>query len=149
MGRQGLNVTIIGAGIGGLSLAQGLKNSGVAVELFERDASRTSPVEGYRLSISSTGNRALNACLPNTVFERLTIHTAEPSRSLTILDYKMNRLLGIDFPHTDRSSIDSERPVSRTAFRRVLLDGLDDVVHFGKKFVSFEDAPDGRVMGSR
>jgi len=28
----------------------------------------------------------------------------------------------------------------------VLLNGLDDVVHFGKKFVSFEDAPDGRVI---
>jgi 2-polyprenyl-6-methoxyphenol hydroxylase-like FAD-dependent oxidoreductase len=29
--------------------------------------------------------------------------------------------------------------------RRVLLDGLDDVVRFGKKFVAFEDEPDGRV----
>jgi 2-polyprenyl-6-methoxyphenol hydroxylase-like FAD-dependent oxidoreductase len=33
----------------------------------------------------------------------------------------------------------------RTILRRVLLEGLDDVVRFGKKFVSFEDAPDGRV----
>jgi 2-polyprenyl-6-methoxyphenol hydroxylase-like FAD-dependent oxidoreductase len=145
MDPRRLNVTIVGAGVGGLCLAQGLKNSGVAVEVFERDASRTSPVDGYRLSISSTGNRALKACLPDAVFERLTKHTAEPSRGLTILDYKMNRLLAIDFPNADRSSIDSEHPVSRTTLRRVLLDGLDDVVHFGKKFVSFEDMPDGRV----
>lgn len=56
---------------------------------------------------------------------------------------RVQRLLAI--PYADRSSVDSERPVSRTTLRRVLLDGLDGVVHFGKKFVSFEDAPDGRV----
>jgi 2-polyprenyl-6-methoxyphenol hydroxylase-like FAD-dependent oxidoreductase len=145
MDQKGLNVTIIGAGVGGLCLAQGLKASGVVAEVFERDASPASSVEGYRLSISATGSRALRSCLPVAVFERLTRRTAEPSRSLTILDYRMNRLLAIDFPDADRSSIDSERPVSRTALRQVLLDGLDDAVHFGKKFVSFEDAPDGRV----
>src|SRR5208337_3974685 len=140
-----LKAAIIGAGVGGLCLAQGLKRSGVAVEVFERDASRTSPVEGYRFSISPTGSRALKACLPDAVFESLTQQASEPSRSVTFFDHRLNRLLAMDLPHVDRRQLDAERPIGRAILRRALLDGLDDVVRFGKKFVSFEDGPDGRV----
>jgi 2-polyprenyl-6-methoxyphenol hydroxylase-like FAD-dependent oxidoreductase len=139
------SIMIIGAGVGGLCLAQGLKLSGIPVNVFERDPSRTSPVEGYRLSISATGSRALKACLPQKVFETLTMRSAEPSRAVTFLDHRMNRLLAIDLEDRDRRSVESERPVSRRTLRRVLLEGLDDIVHFGKTFVAFEDGPDGRV----
>jgi 2-polyprenyl-6-methoxyphenol hydroxylase-like FAD-dependent oxidoreductase len=140
-----LKVAIIGAGVGGLCLAQGLKRSGVVVEVFERDPSPTSPVEGYRLSISPTGSRSLKACLPEAIFEKLTMLAAEPSRSVTFLDHRLNRLLAIDLPHTDRHELEAERPIDRRTLHRVLLEGLDDVVRFGKKFVSFEDGTDGRV----
>ncbi len=139
------SVTIIGAGVGGLCLAQGLRLSGTRVKVFERDASRTGPVAGYRLSISPTGARALRSCLPANVFEMLTMQTAEPSRAVTFLDHRLNRLLAFDLPDRDRRSIDSERPVDRTTLRLALLEGLDDVVQFGKTFVAFEDALDGRV----
>jgi 2-polyprenyl-6-methoxyphenol hydroxylase-like FAD-dependent oxidoreductase len=58
---KGLRVRVIGAGTGGLCLAQGLKQDNVEVE-FERDHTPT-VVQGYRLSISSTGRRALKECL--------------------------------------------------------------------------------------
>jgi 2-polyprenyl-6-methoxyphenol hydroxylase-like FAD-dependent oxidoreductase len=140
-----MKVAIIGAGVGGLCLAQGLKLSNIAVEAFERDASPTPPVHGYRLSISPTGSRALKACLPDALFEKLANHASEPSRSVTFFDQRLRRLLAIDLPHADRRELDAERPVDRKVLRRVLLDGLDGVVRFGKKFVSFEEAPDGRV----
>jgi 2-polyprenyl-6-methoxyphenol hydroxylase-like FAD-dependent oxidoreductase len=73
------------------------------------------------------------------------MRTAEPSQRVTFLDHKLNRLLAIDLPHHDRQSDEAERPVSRTTLRHVLLEGLDDVVHFGKTLVAFEDEPDGRV----
>jgi 2-polyprenyl-6-methoxyphenol hydroxylase-like FAD-dependent oxidoreductase len=38
------------------------------------------------------------------------------------------------------------RPISRIALREVLLQGLDEIVHFSKKFVHFDDAPEGRVI---
>jgi 2-polyprenyl-6-methoxyphenol hydroxylase-like FAD-dependent oxidoreductase len=139
------SVIVVGAGVGGLCLAQGLKASGNPVRVFERDPSRATPVEGYRLSISATGSRALKTCLPKKVFDMLTMRTSEPSQRVTFLDHKLNRLLTIDLPHRDRRSDEAERPVSRTTLRRVLLEGLDDVVNFGKTFVSFEDEPDGRV----
>ena len=140
-----LKVGIIGAGVGGLCLAQGLKLSGVTVEVFERDPSATSPIGGYRLSISATGSRALKACLPDPLFEQLTNEAAEPSRSVTFFDHRLNRLLAMDLPHTDRRQLEAERPIDRMMLRRLLLKGLNDVVRFGKKFVSFDDGPDGRV----
>ena len=100
---------------------------------------------GYRLSISPTGNRALKSCLPDAVFDRLTMATGEPSRGVTFLDHRLNRLMAIDLPVHDRGSLDSERPIGRPILRRALLDGMDDAVRFSKTFVSYEDEPDGRV----
>lgn len=138
-----LAVAIIGAGVGGLCLAQGLKQAGVKVDVFERDPTKMSRVEGYRLSLSATGGRALKSCLPPKTFERLAITSGEPSQGVTFLDHRMNRLLGIDFAHSDRLSDESERPIGRAALRRVLLEGLDEQVHFGKKFVGYERDADG------
>lgn len=140
-----LAIGIVGAGVGGLCLAQGLKQAGVKVDVFERDASGTSPVEGYRLSLSATGAKALKSCIPPEAFEKLAMTSGEPSQGVTFLDHRMNRLLGLDFPHRDRLSDESERPIGRMALRRVLLDGLDDRVHFGKKFVAYEREANGRV----
>ena len=139
------HVIIIGAGVGGLCLAQGLSLSGVPVNVYERDASSTSSVAGYRLSISPTGNRALKSCLPDAVFDRLTIATGEPSRGVTFLDHRLNRLMAIDLPVHDRGSLDSERPIDRAALRRALLEGMEGVVRFNKTFVSYSQEPDGRV----
>src|SRR5271166_5879359 len=122
-----------------------LKLDRIRTQVFERDASRTSPVEGYRLSISASGGKALKSCLPRKVFEKFIRNTGEPSRAVTFLDHKLNRLLAIDFPHSDRLSDESERPVGPAALRRVLLDGLDDIVHFGKRFVAYEREADGRM----
>jgi 2-polyprenyl-6-methoxyphenol hydroxylase-like FAD-dependent oxidoreductase len=44
---------IVGAGTGGLCLAQGLKLNNISVELFERDYSPTDRLQGYRLSIDT------------------------------------------------------------------------------------------------
>jgi len=136
---------IVGAGTGGLCLAQGLKLANVGVELFERDYSPTDRLQGYRLSIDAAGGKALRSCLPGALFENLVDSSAKPSQRVTFLDHRMNRLLAIDFPQSDRKGIDTELPVSRIALRRILLEGLGSVIHFGKKFVAFEDAPDGAV----
>ncbi|MBV9229783.1 MAG: FAD-dependent monooxygenase [Chloroflexi bacterium] len=145
MMRHPLKVMIVGAGTGGLCLAHGLKSDGVAVEVFERDYTPSDRQQGYRLSLSATGSTALKTCLPDALFEKLVESSANPSQGITFLDHRLKRLLAIDFPRSDRKAVNSELPVSRITLRRILLEGLDDVVHFGKKFVSFEDAPNGAV----
>ncbi len=59
-----MRVLIIGGGLGGLTLAHGLRNSGIGVAVHER-SSRTGPQPaGYGIHINDHGNRALHACLP-------------------------------------------------------------------------------------
>ena len=57
----------------------------------------------------------------------------------------MNRLLAITFARNTGDSVNHELPVSRIALRSILLEGLDPIIHFGKKFIAFEDAPDGSI----
>src|SRR5215475_14163928 len=141
-----LKVMIIGAGTGGLCLAHGLCNDGIAVEVFERDDSPADRQPGYRLSISSTGSAALRNCLPEAHYRRLIAQAADPGSTVTFLDHELNELLRIDLPHVNREADDAERPVSRAALRRILLEGLDHVVRFGSKFESFADGPSGTVI---
>ena len=145
MRHKGLRVRIIGAGTGGLCLAQGLKRDDIEVEVFERDHGPMDRLQGYRLSISATGRRALEACLPGSLFDKLIANSAKPSDSVTFLSHHLNRLLAIDLPHRDREDPDSELPVSRIALRSILSEGLSEVIHCGKKCIAFTDDPQGAV----
>ena len=140
-----IKVLIIGAGTGGLCLAQGQKASGVEVEVYERDASPLDRLQGYRLHISAGGSRALQACLPQALFEEFLTMAASPNDRVTMLDHRLRTLLTIGFPVPKRACIHKETPISRITLRRLLLRGLDDVVRFNKQFVAFEDAAHGRV----
>lgn len=144
--RNPFKVMIIGGGTGGLCLAQGLKADGIAVEVFERQRTPTDRQGGYKLTISPTGNRALKECLPESVFQKLVQSSARASRGVSILDERLKPLLTVDFPDADLGSVDCVRPISRIALREVLLQGLDEIVHFSKKFVGFDDSPEGRVI---
>jgi 2-polyprenyl-6-methoxyphenol hydroxylase-like FAD-dependent oxidoreductase len=62
MASKPLQVIIIGAGTGGLCLAQGLRAENIDVTVFERDLTPTDRLQGYRLSINADGNEALRAC---------------------------------------------------------------------------------------
>jgi 2-polyprenyl-6-methoxyphenol hydroxylase-like FAD-dependent oxidoreductase len=140
-----LEVLIIGAGTGGLCLAHGLLASGLKVRVFERDRTPADRLQGYRLHISATGNRALQACLPPENFERFVRASAVSNTAVTFLDSQLKRLLQIEIPPADRMAPESERPVSRIALRKILLEGLEHVVAFDKTFVSYESAPTERI----
>jgi 2-polyprenyl-6-methoxyphenol hydroxylase-like FAD-dependent oxidoreductase len=143
--HRNLEVLIIGAGTGGLCLAHGLLASGLNVRVFERDRTPVDRLQGYRLHISATGNQALKACLPPENFRRYIQASAIANTAVTFLDSNLNRLLQIDVPPVDRDSPESERPISRISLRRILLEGLEDVVAFDKTFVAYEAASDAKV----
>jgi 2-polyprenyl-6-methoxyphenol hydroxylase-like FAD-dependent oxidoreductase len=69
-----LHVLIIGGGIGGLTLAQGLKKSGVNVAVYERDRTMTDRVQGYRVHINPAGSLALHECLPAAIVRSVRAH---------------------------------------------------------------------------
>jgi len=85
------------------------------------------------------------SCLPGALFEKLLHNSADPSHAVTFLDHRLNRLLTITFGRNTGHEIDHELPVSWIALRSILLEGLDPIIHFGKKFVAFEDTSDGSI----
>lgn len=58
-------VVIVGGGIGGLCLAQGLHKAGIAVEVYERDRAR----DAYLPAINPAGSRSLRACSPDPLWQ--------------------------------------------------------------------------------
>jgi salicylate hydroxylase len=143
-----LHVIIIGGGIGGLTLAQGLKKSGVSVAVYERDRTATDRLQGYRVHINPTGSRALHACLPPTLFDAFARTCGKPTAGMRFITERMGVLLAIDRfdAEADADPVALHRSASRITLRQVLLSGLDDVVHFDKTFVRYEESPTGRVV---
>jgi 2-polyprenyl-6-methoxyphenol hydroxylase-like FAD-dependent oxidoreductase len=147
VGRS-LHVVIIGGGIGGLCLAQGLKRAGVSFAVYERDASPTSREQGYRVHIDPTGSRSLYACLPPALW-RVFVETAgDPGKGFGFFDEKLSPLVIVEHAiGGDGTAAPQEghHAVSRLTLRQILLAGLDGHVHFGRQFASYETTADGRV----
>ncbi len=132
------HVLIIGGGIGGLALAQGLRRAGVRAAVYERDRSLTSRLQGYRVHISPGGSRALHECLPPHLFDAFDRTCGKPGRAIHFMTEQMKPLLSIGADMVkDDDAIARHRSVSRITLRQVLLTELD--VHFGKTLVRYEE----------
>ncbi|HEY4920350.1 MAG TPA: NAD(P)-binding protein, partial [Xanthobacteraceae bacterium] len=142
-----LHVLVIGGGVGGLALAQGLKREGVSAAVYERERSLASRLQGYRVHISPGGSRALHECLTPHLFDAFDRTCGKPGRSFRFMTEQMKPLLTLDASMiSNDDAIARHRSVSRITLRQVLLSGLDDVVHFDKTFVRYEESPTGRVV---
>jgi 2-polyprenyl-6-methoxyphenol hydroxylase-like FAD-dependent oxidoreductase len=144
MSGRSFHVIIIGAGTGGLCLAHGLKRAGISVAVYERDRTRRDGLQGYRVGISPAGSRALHQCLPPDLYRTFVATCARAPRHFNLMTEQLSELISIPVSPGD-DPIESEKSVSRMTLRQVLLTGLEDVVHFDKKFARYESGPDGRV----
>lgn len=144
MSTKPFHVLIIGAGTGGLCLAHGLKKVGISVSVYERDRTRTGGLQGYRVGISPDGSRALAKCLPPDLFNVFVATCARTPTYFNIYTEQMKEVLSVEY-HQDEDPRNSEKSVSRMTLRQVLLTGLEDIVHFDKKFVRYEQHQDGTV----
>ena len=140
------HVIVIGGGIGGLTLAQGLKQAGISVAVYERDRTPADRVQSYRVHINPTGSHALHACLPARLFAAFDRSCGRPGRGIRFLTERMGVLLSVrgDLVHQP-DAIGKHRSVSRITLRQVLLSGLEEIVHFGKTFTRYEEEG-GRVI---
>jgi salicylate hydroxylase len=149
MSPSPFRVLIVGGGIGGLTLTQGLKKAGVEVAVYERDrGARTDRLQGYRVHLNPTGARALHECLPPQLFDAFVATTGKSEGRFCFLTEQLRELLSLDAELTGARAADpleSHHSVSRITLRQVLLAGLQDVVHFDKKFVKYDQAPEGTV----
>jgi 2-polyprenyl-6-methoxyphenol hydroxylase-like FAD-dependent oxidoreductase len=143
-----INVAIIGAGLGGLALAQGLKKNNISFRVFEKDIAVNSRTQGYRIRIDETGQKALNNCLSKELYTLFSDSCAVHSAGVRTLNSQLDKL-------TDKwvdpwSDIEQEQlpdlRANRLTMREVLLSDLDDQVSFNKEFVSYEELPGGKVI---
>lgn len=132
------HVMIIGGGIGGLTLAQGLKRAGISAAVYERDRTPTDRLQGYRVHISPTGSRALHECLPPHLFEIFDRTCGAHNTAVRFFTEQKRVLLAFDGALVGNNDpVARHRAASRITLRQLLLAELENV-HLGKTFERYE-----------
>jgi 2-polyprenyl-6-methoxyphenol hydroxylase-like FAD-dependent oxidoreductase len=143
MSGRDLSVMVIGGGIGGLCLAQGLKKAGVKVAVYERDETPTSRLQGFRVHINPEGSMALYECLPAELWMVFDETGGAFTRGFTVMTEQLKELLHFSGDYESNSKeepgVARHRSVSRITLRHILLKGLEGVVHFNKRFACYEE----------
>ena len=138
------DVGIIGGGIAGLCLAQGLKKAGIPVTLYERDQINTNYLLGFRLQIRDPGNNALKACLPPHLYDTFIATSSALPGQFSQLTPQLETLQSSRVePVLDRAA--RHKSVSRITLLQILEAGLDSIVRRGRSFTHYEELPDGSV----
>jgi 2-polyprenyl-6-methoxyphenol hydroxylase-like FAD-dependent oxidoreductase len=128
-------ILIIGAGLGGLALAQGLIRAGFNVSIFERDESPTTRPQGYRISIRSLGMKALAAILTAEKMESLSsAKVANVGDGFTCANEKMEPFFSIP------QGQDAAVQFLRSELRSLLQEGIN--IEWNKRLVMFEEKDD-------
>ncbi|OEZ63820.1 NAD(P)/FAD-dependent oxidoreductase [Duganella sp. HH105] len=130
MQNNTFHVAIIGGGLGGLCLAQGLKRQGIAFDVFERDSALDSRTQGFRIRINADGQAALRHCLPPQLFELFEATCADDLPNVHALDTQLNNANHWLPAWNDDDT--AELKVHRQTLREVLMCGIADRVHFNK-----------------
>lgn len=144
-----ISVAIAGAGLSGLCLAHSLLRAGFAVQVYERDPAPHARRQGYRITVDEYGIAALQRCLPPHLF-KLFLATTSPTDETSyfrVTNQELGEIFRLTFK-SDPSGIDLRTPrqVDRQTLRTIMLEGLQDIVHFGKEAVHAETASDGATL---
>ena len=147
---QPLHVIVIGGGIGGLSLANGLRKAGLAVHVFERDRTPADRLQGYEIHLTPFGSHALHDLLPADLWDAFVASAGPPIKGTNFLTEQLKQVAYIPRADADGTgdAVGRSRSASRITMRQILLAGLPDRVSFGKTFVRYDLTSDGRVTAS-
>jgi len=129
-----VSVIIIGAGLGGLSLAQGLRRAGIPCRVYERDESAGARKQGYRLHISGVGDAALGEVLRPELHELFRATAGRALPHTNVYDDRLRLLNRLEDEGTHLN-------VNRFTLRQILLHGQE--VAYGKRFTHYETDEDG------
>ncbi|MFI9503735.1 FAD-dependent oxidoreductase [Nocardia sp. NPDC052566] len=143
-------VMIIGAGLGGLCLAQGLRRRGVAFEVYEQDPGLNSRTQGYRFRVDDTGRQSLAECLPEDLYRLFHATCAITMSEGRFVDTALNEITGravgtwspAEVEAAPSQEVPGDLSVNRSTLREVLLIGIEDRVHFGKALTHVTESDD-------
>jgi 2-polyprenyl-6-methoxyphenol hydroxylase-like FAD-dependent oxidoreductase len=131
-----MKVAVIGAGIGGLTLAQGLVRAGIDVTVYERDPALDSRGQGYRIRLQAAA--ALEACLPPDLYELCIATAGQPSTQITVMTGGLRILR-----RTEVNPAGLSAAVNRQTLREILAARLEDAIEFGRTCAGFTQHRDG------
>lgn len=134
-----MRVIVIGAGIGGLALAQALRRAGIEVSVHDRDPAAEA-TGGYRLHLDERACAALQRHLAPAHYQALLGSSADASRfgEFTFADQRLRPLLVEATDPTSETLL-----VGRVPLRRLLAHGLDEAVRWGSTCTGYEADADG------
>ncbi|MCJ8007255.1 FAD-dependent oxidoreductase [Lederbergia wuyishanensis] len=144
-----ISVAICGAGLSGLCLAHSLLRAGFDVQVYERDLAPHVRRQGYRITIDEYGIAALQRSLPPQLF-KLFLSTTSPideTSYFRVTNQELGEIFRLTFKG-DPSGTDLKTPrqIDRQTLRTIMLEGLQDRVHFGKEAVRVETTSDGATL---
>ncbi|KAF2792276.1 FAD/NAD(P)-binding domain-containing protein [Melanomma pulvis-pyrius CBS 109.77] len=134
-------ILIVGAGIAGLTLAQGLRLRSIPFRLFERYP-RSHRSQGHRFRISKDGQTALASVLSPDLQTLLRNTAAEQHR----FEPRYVDARSLDFAKPTPVDPDTmpAMPVDRTWICRLTMLGIDEKIEYEKEFSSY-NVVDGHV----
>lgn len=131
------HVIIVGAGLGGLCLAQGLRGAGIDVTVYERDEQAVARQQGYRIHVNTDGRAGLAHNLPPELYQLFLATSGRAEPHTPVFDSQLNLLAAsIGEPHQDPLAVD------RLTLRQILLTGIDDAVRFGHQCTGYSTDDD-------
>ena len=140
-----LRVLVVGAGIGGLALAQGLRGAGIEVAVFEKDATAAFRDQGYRIRVNADGINALRTVLSPSAFALFAATAGMPGGRMATLDDRLQLLHGQTLPTDDTLPGGGHLAVNRRTLREILLAGLSDAVRYDARLTRYTTHADGTV----
>lgn len=138
-------VIIVGGGLAGSLLANGLVNNGLDVVVYERDAA-DSKREGYQIRLGEPAYTGFEACLTEdhraAVLSKLGQTSGEVNTAPSIVNSRFETILDMSqFPSYSKSAA-----INRVVLRNTLLDPIIALgrVQFSKRLVKYEIVADGK-----
>lgn len=140
MNKESNEITIIGGGIGGLTLARILYVKGIPAKVYESDVSPNARTQGGQLDIHDyNGQIALKEA---KLWDEFTSIIHEGADAVRFLDTDGNILL--DLP-SDESNVRPE--VLRGDLRKILINSLpSDMIIWDKKVRNVQEIADGKYQ---
>jgi 2-polyprenyl-6-methoxyphenol hydroxylase-like FAD-dependent oxidoreductase len=138
-------VIIIGGGLGGLNLAQGLRKAGINFHVFERDVHANFRFTGYRIRVDDNGAAAIKSNVTDELWDRF-------QKSSAIVEMGMSVMNALDGQTILRLEGKEDLPIQyendpysadRKVTRDILLSGIQEHVSWGKEFKAYKITPTG------
>jgi 2-polyprenyl-6-methoxyphenol hydroxylase-like FAD-dependent oxidoreductase len=140
-----MRVLVIGAGLGGLCLAHGLRQADIDVHVMERRPNPHHQPASYGIHLNANGLAALHDCLPPANWHRLAAAAVPAPDVVRFHDEQLAVLAVHDHEPADPDPITGRRAIRRDALHDALLLGLDDAIRWNSRFHSYTCNPDGSV----